>query len=325
MKPSPAGDEPDAHLKGTLISALKRGLGSMPLQERLVGRGALLPPALKIPSVTRILRIMNSTLPLNSEITTNLGIAGEGYRIVLPRTASDIALFGTPMQYFGERGPLALARALCDRSDAFLDVGAHIGYFVFFVRGRGASLPIFYFEPNRTLFDCIEKNVRRNELGEVRGFCTAVGATSGRSKFYLDLTDPLSSSLTTFFAPQHQVSEIDVDVITIRDFLETRSYQRLCVKVDVEAAEFQFLEGCEGVLDRLAYLIIELLGPAIQAGFVPAAISKGFHAYYINDFELVHSTEGSFQYVAPQYNWLFCREEPGTLKQLLAGAGLDVR
>ena len=63
---------------------------------------------------------------------------------------------------------------------------------------------------------------------------------------------------------------------------------------------------------------MEMLGPAIKQGMPLRIVQElGFHAYYIHDYQLEHSKDGSFEYVAPFYNWLFCRETPEELKRLL--------
>jgi hypothetical protein len=78
-------------------------------------------------------------------------------------------------------------------------------------------------------------------------------------------------------------------------------------------------------MDSVASLVMEVLGPAAKSGFVRRMISEhGFQAYYINDFDLEHSLDGSFVYSAPQYNWLFCRHAPTVLRRLLAGTRFRV-
>ena len=48
-------------------------------------------------------------------------------------------------------------------------------------------------------------------------------------------------------------------------------------------------------------------------------------AYYISDFELVPSVDGAFEYVAPFWNWLFCRLSPSELAARLSATGFRVR
>jgi hypothetical protein len=71
------------------------------------------------------------------------------------------------------------------------------------------------------------------------------------------------------------------------------------VKVDVEDAGQKVWDGAEAS-KSIRYLVMEMLSPEIEAG-LPARIIRetDFKAYYINDYELVPSADGTFQYVAP--------------------------
>ena len=98
-----------------------------------------------------------------------------------------------------------------------------------------------------------------------------------------------------------------------------------CVKVDVEGAEFRFLEGIGDAGNKIATLVVEVLGRALSDGFVKKAWSVlGMHAYYIGHRTLQHSPDGNFNYVPGEYNWLFCRASPEALRRRLAGTPFSV-
>jgi len=73
-------------------------------------------------------------------------------------------------------------------------------------------------------------------------------------------------------------------------------------------------DGAEAASKSIRYLLIEMLTPEIGAQ-LPARIIKepDLKAYYIRDFELVPSLDGTFEYLAPFWNWLFCRLSPREL------------
>jgi len=260
-----------------------------------------------------------------STCSGTMGISAD-LRCELPAT-NMVALYGLPAFYAGERGSLELAARFSRVSSAFVDIGAHLGYFSFFVHYHGAAgVPIHFFEPDRQLFAALDRNVRANRLDRIQGYARAVGARDGLEQFFVNATDPLSGSLRTQFAPTHQVSAIDVEVESFATIARRLDLRQACVKVDVEGAEFEFLEGATNALDRIGSLIIEVLGPACERGFVPALMQRGgFHAYYINDYVLEHSADGSFTYRAPEYNWLFCRHAPEELSRLIGAGPLTVR
>jgi FkbM family methyltransferase len=287
---------------------------------------ALAPPALKGPLACRVLsRLIDADdLRRLGTIETNLGLATPSVRI--SGRAIPQYFFGTPEHYPGERGALTLARCLSPRCDSFIDVGANYGYFVYYMgTALAGAMPLHYLEPVPALFDEIEANVRRLQLRDVHGHRLAISGKTGETKFYLNLSDTQSSSLTREFGALHQLEETVVQASTFDDFIETKSFRHACVKVDIENAERAFLEGIQRHHDRIEFLIIEVLGPAYRAGFINKARAQlGMNAYYIDDLTLRLSLDGSFEYHAPDYNWLFCRLSPKELRPLLAGTPLQV-
>jgi FkbM family methyltransferase len=297
---------------------------SVPFKNQLIRWGARLPPPLKCRAGIRLFSSLCRYDHSEEDIATNLGISSD-YRLTLRRTTNSALLFGRPEDYRGESGPLLLARHLAPHCRAFIDVGAHLGYFVFYLRHHLPQLPIYFFEPNPQLFARISRHVQANRLSGVTGFQVAVGRCDGQADFYIDLSDDSSSSLSDYFVAKHQVKCERVDVVTFDRFLETHKLDGVCVKVDVESAEHDFIAGAAGALDRIRYLIMEVLGPASEAGFVQTMIQRhGFAAYYINARTLEHSTDGRFVYRDPEYNWLFCREQPAELRTRLQESGIRV-
>ena len=81
---------------------------------------------------------------------------------------------------------------------------------------------------------------------------------------------------------------------------------RACVKIDVEGAGVEVWQGTKNQKDRIAWLIIEIIGPETEASLPAAIIAEtGWNAFYIRDYELVRSKAGEFKYADPFYNWLF--------------------
>ena len=306
--------------------AARWALRRLPLRRQLLRVGAALPPGLKGSHSLRLLAAVHAGTAFEAGATlrTNCGISSR-YSLEMPATTSDVYLYGTPNDHRGERGALQLARILSDRSDVFIDVGAHRGLFVFSVRHTTPSVPIFYFEPSEPLFRALEANVARNHLSGVVGFQCAIGRSTGRARWFENVSDSLSSSLTEMFRATHDTIETDVEVLSFGDLCRKEGVQNLCVKVDIEGAEFEFLEGARDGLWRISFLIMEVLGPAISKGFVRALQeASGMEAYYINDVRLEHARDGTFRYAESQYNWLFCRLAPRALSAVLSDTPLVV-
>lgn len=306
-----------------LASALARGLAAaVPAKAAVVRLGARLPPRLRSQASYRFFSAVAARSAHRPPIVTNMGIDA-GYRCEVPFD-SVMAALGKPSLYLGERGPLALAQALCGGCDAFVDVGAHLGYFGFYLRARGVRTPIHAFEPDPGLFDRLAANVAANHLPGVRLYRAALSDRAGTSTFYRNLSDASSGSLTDLFAGRHTLERIEVDTVTYAGTAASAGWRRACIKVDVEGAEAAFLAGALPALDSIDSLIIEVLGPAIAQGFVQRLLASGLQAYYINDYRLEHSRAGEYVYQPPQFNWLFCRHAPASLAQRLARTPFQV-
>jgi FkbM family methyltransferase len=301
-------------------------LEAVPAHDYWLDLGARMPPALRTRSSLRLLSALARRQKTGDElVTTNLGIS-QSLKIQV-RPAHLHARFGKPSLYDGERGALELACLFSRSADAFVDVGAHLGFFTFAVRKLGSpSVPIYFFEPDPDLFRLLKANVAANQLQGVVGLKAAIGSENQTATFFANRSDSSSGSLTSTFAERHDTHPIDVQVRSFASVAAEYGMSKACVKVDVENAEWEFLEGALGGFDRIAALIIEILGPAHAADFVPAVMARtNMHAYYINDYVLEHSIDGSFVYREPQYNWLFCREDPEHLAIRLRPTPLSVR
>ena len=300
--------------------AIKRFLSVLPFKRRLLQAAAFLHPRLKSELGLHTINIIRAAHAQDKAdvFTTNLGLS-HNYRILLPSSASSVYLFGRAEHYYGERGALFLAQFLAPDCNAFVDIGAHSGYYLFFLRnGLTNNLPIYYFEPNKELYDLIERNLRANGLRGIKGYQAAVGAFSGRSKFFVNLSDSFSSSLTPMVSERRRLKEIPVDIYSFDSIVEEHGLENLLVKVDVENAEFEFLRGATVHAGEISYLIMEVLGDAFAKEFIASITSKfEMQAYYINDYRLEHSPDGKCSWAPGEYNWLFCRLDPDELASRL--------
>jgi FkbM family methyltransferase len=281
---------------------------------------AVSPPAFKGKLFQRVCgAIARRHFPAGASLLcTNLGIARR-LRCEVPVCKSH-HVFGRPQNMLSERSTLALVRELSKDCDAFIDVGANEGIFTFLVAAaRRSAIDIHWFEPDPALYDRLHRNLMRSGIS-AHANRVAVSDSSGTAVFYRNLSDDLSGSLSQYFANVHRTTAQEVQTITLEAYFREHGIRNALVKVDVEGYGDGVWRGAANAAGKMRYLVMEMLEPEINAG-VPARIISDtrWNAYYLRDFDLVPSRHGDFEYVAPFYNWLFCRMDAPELKQRLAG------
>ena len=161
---------------------------AVPAKRTVARVGAHIPPILKHGIVPRALWAVAQRSDEDTLIS-NFGIASR-YAIKTPTWAGQTVLFGTPEQYRGERGALRLAAALAPQCSAFVDIGAHLGYFLFYLRHvLGPELPMYYFEAHPGLAASLHENLAAKGICGVHGFAQAIGDHEVEATFHIDLDD----------------------------------------------------------------------------------------------------------------------------------------
>lgn len=291
---------------------------------QLIKLGASLPVSLKggitEKVLRRVLKIYRDGKGKDANVHSNLGIDNR-LKIQLPiAKAPSYFLFGKPSSYPGEYYTLELAKHLNKYCDAFVDIGANWGYYSYYV-GNNSSKPVYWFEPNEFLYNNITQNLAKNKFDRARGSDVALSDTNGSLTFYLNQNSDLVSSIVP---PESDNGIVKQTVATTRFDKwanENNIPSKLLVKVDVENAEWQFIRGAVNAVDKIEYLVMEVLGPARQSGFINYVINDlGFKAYYINEAKIEYVQKEDMRYTAGEFNWLFCKQTPDVLAQKLAGS-----
>lgn len=138
---------------------------------------------------------------------------------------------------------------LLNIADAFVDVGANMGYYCCFALQRNKS--VVAFEPQLQNLTCLYQNLTSNgwqDQAEV--FPVALSSSPGLLSLF-GASGP-SASLVRHWAGYSSRFRQIVPVNTLDNVLAGRfSGKRLIVKIDVEGAEFQVLEGALATIARL--------------------------------------------------------------------------
>lgn len=167
-----------------------------------------------------------------------------------------------------------------------IDVGAHIGYLsIVMSRAVGTTGRVLALEPAPENLSFLERNLAANRVGNVKVIAAGASNQTGRRSFHLTGS---SDSHGFYDHPLTATSET-IEVETFRlDDLVTGAVE--LVKIDVEGAEIDVLEGMPRLLsERLDRLVVEWT-PACQraagrdVGDLPRMLqSHGFSLTVLDD------------------------------------------
>jgi FkbM family methyltransferase len=140
-----------------------------------------------------------------------------------------------------------------ERQQALWDVGANIGWFSWRCATVRPDFEIVSFEPDVKNLQCLRRTTQRWHLARHTIVPCAVAECSGRAAFFVDdiagATGSLEKSQSfNFHHYGHRAPEIEVEAVSLDDFLAGGTTPPSLVKIDVEGAELRALQGGAGVL-----------------------------------------------------------------------------
>jgi FkbM family methyltransferase len=181
-----------------------------------------------------------------------------------PRWIPTIVAAAARGAHVGELLKLGRQRDWLAASDvrAVLDIGAHRGEFSSALRTYLPNASITAFEPLPDCYDALVERMRAR--GPFRAHRLALGATDGETAFHRSSFSKASSLLA--MGERHErefpwsrgVRTFPVAVRTLDSLAEDLDLARRCLmKIDVQGAELQVLQGAERVLEGIDYVVVE--------------------------------------------------------------------
>lgn len=195
---------------------------------------------------------------------------GETMQVVLP-SATEIYLWGAKTH----DSELRLAKFLMKNlrsGDVFVDVGAHFGYFTLLASKLvGEAGWVHAFEASRSTFGILQKNTAR------QANITLHHRAASDSEAVLTFHEfpALFSEYNSLVLPEGQqagwmkknpATRIEVPGVRLADFFRNENVEPKIVKIDVEGAEPQVLQGMEHFLENHSpTLVMEYLMGSSQS------------------------------------------------------------
>ncbi len=169
---------------------------------------------------------------------------------VFVRGGTEDFYYLTPLR----EGPIdRFIRTSLRRGDVFVDVGANVGYYTLLAAQKGAY--IVSVEPLPHNVAMLILNLRLNQLEHrVR----VVNKCAWHERAIIPIVVPRGFyGLATIFAHPNTGTVLRVECDRLDNILEEQDRIRL-VKIDIEGAEYEALEGMMKTLGKVEYLVIEV-------------------------------------------------------------------
>jgi len=168
-----------------------------------------------------------------------------------------------------EQATMLLFADLIERGDRVIEIGGHIGYLsLYLAQLTGPAGRVTVFEPGPNNLPYLRRNVAAKPWVEVLE--QAVTDRVGSARFHLENITGQNNSLledcrarqfneATAFAGSTDTSTVDVTCTTLDDFVkENGCTQPSFIKIDVEGAELQVLQGMKCLLEAGPALMVEV-------------------------------------------------------------------
>jgi FkbM family methyltransferase len=142
--------------------------------------------------------------------------------------------------------------ASCVDGKVFFDVGANIGSYSLSLHKKAKK--IYAFEASMTNTDCLNENIRTNNINNIETINQAVSDEDNKTvKIYLSPNATGHHSLYDKSGGKYEY----VQTITLDSFCEKNNIKEIgIIKIDVEGAEFDVIKGANQVLEKFQPLLI---------------------------------------------------------------------
>ena len=210
---------------------------------------------------------------------------------------NDNSTVPTLLFWKGEQGyenqSISLWKELCKNANRILDVGANFGLYGLIAQKINTNSDVIYFEPLKRNSERIKKNL------EINNFCAkieqvAVSNFNGTATFYdMASEENTIGSFSREFVEAHShhkaIVPIKVGVVTLDSYFDKSKVSSLdLVKIDVEGAEFEVIEGFRNSVIRFKPdFLVEITSEvnSKKIGSLFAELNLGYEYFEINEKE----------------------------------------
>ena len=125
------------------------------------------------------------------------------------------------------------------KNDIVIDIGAHIGYFTIYAANSANEGTVYSIEPYKESFEILKKNLKLNNLTNVKSFHIAISKVTEQITLYIDKKNQIGNSI---FKTDETIESEKVESFSLKDFVKSNKIEKIdFLKIDCEGAEFKIL------------------------------------------------------------------------------------
>ncbi|MGI6483583.1 MAG: FkbM family methyltransferase [Methanobacterium sp.] len=139
---------------------------------------------------------------------------------------------------------------LLQSNTIFIDIGANIGYYTLIAASKIKDGQIYSFEPVKSNYKLLTKNIKINNINNVKAFQKAISNRNGKIKIFIDGTNLGNHSLAKNNVID-KTESTEVETIRLDSFfnnLEEIIEEDFLIKIDTQGAEGLIVEGAHNLL-----------------------------------------------------------------------------
>jgi FkbM family methyltransferase len=168
-----------------------------------------------------------------------------------------------------------------------IDVGSNIGLFsVKAAREVGPEGKVISIEPHPVAFELLRHNIQVNGLKNVTPIPVALGSRQDEAPLLFSRGSTVGTFYDSILHSQDNARTV-VRIVTLDSLVAELKLERVdFLKIDVEGAEMDVLEGAAGLLERgmVQRVVVETHGDELVSRSIDFLTSRGFDAVALDVF-----------------------------------------
>lgn len=166
-----------------------------------------------------------------------------GWNLVVP----DVASFFSAFKEIFVEGIYSFPSS--NQKPIILDCGANIGLGILYFKKMYPQSRVIAYEADPDIFDILKKNILSNGIEGVEFHNKAVWSSFTTVNFHREGADAGRIDIGS------DKNLISIPAVSLASLIESQSFD--LVKIDIEGAEVEALQGCAELLDRLHFIFVE--------------------------------------------------------------------